>query len=398
MERSEILVHISAPCGRSDDARYRAQIEAILGFQSASRQMITSLNPDGHNNHDDTISAATTDGLSQSWLPSTTTSLKESVTSPNGLPNNLAIILSDETIVSGNRQRPNGQPHSCYQEDLLESPVSVIPDSQPGRPSSDPDNLQDVDHPLSINGPHSFSCSPSASPIKRYQANSPSPKPRDGLKRPRPNERRTDESITTQIGDFTVQSTPLATSLRTNFPVPAEIKPPLPPISNGQFSTHITPTLEMLATRLERRTYRPLHQTRELDKLERGHWYLRINITELETYESIVSVKENSGACNWDMSMFSRFWSFLTEFIKEGRAGWGVWCILEDMVRAQLPRDVQRPSLREANTRQLTLKAYAWGEIASHIYLLLFLASERRVRKMGAQWRDGRDDVVIQMP
>lgn len=33
-----------------------------------------------------------------------------------------------------------------------------------------------------------------------------------------------------------------------------------------------------------------------------------------------------------------------------------------------------------------------------HIYLLLFLASERNIRGMGAQWRDARGEVVIELP
>jgi hypothetical protein len=41
---------------------------------------------------------------------------------------------------------------------------------------------------------------------------------------------------------------------------------------------------------------------------------------------------------------------------------------------------------------------YAWGEVAIHIYLLLFLASERRVRGMGAEWRDSGEEVVVKMP
>lgn len=45
----------------------------------------------------------------------------------------------------------------------------------------------------------------------------------------------------------------------------------------------------------------------------------------------------------------------------------------------------------------LTLKVYTWGEIVGHVYLLLFLASERRIRKMGAQWRDCGEEVVVQM-
>ena len=47
--------------------------------------------------------------------------------------------------------------------------------------------------------------------------------------------------------------------------------------------------------------------------------------------------------------------------------------------------------------KSLTLKVYTWGEIASHIYLLLFLASERKIRKMGAQWRDCGEEAVVQM-
>jgi hypothetical protein len=60
-----------------------------------------------------------------------------------------------------------------------------------------------------------------------------------------------------------------------------------------------------------------------------------------------------------------------------------VWCILE--------RDVLLSD-------RVTLKVYAWGEVAMHVYLLLFLASERRIRGMGAQWRDYREEVVVQMP
>lgn len=378
MERSEILVHISAPCGVSDDARYRAQVEAILGFQSASRQVITSRADNSRSDHDDTTSAATSDGL-----PSNRTPPQKPVIPLNDIPNHPAMMISNGIIAL------ERQPHSCSQTDFLDSPVSVIPDSQPGRLSSDPDNLQNVDRQPSTIPPPWPPCSPDVPPTKRDRTISLSP--RGGLKKPRHIQRKADEADIAQTGDLAVLPT-------TSFPAPAEIRPPLPPISREQFITHITPTLEMLATRLKGRTYSPLQQTRELHKLERGHWYLRINVIEAETHESNVSTEGSNGACNWDISMFSRFWSFLADFIKEGRAGWGVWCILEDVPNSQSPRDSLRSAWREVNIRQLTLKTYAWGEIAFHVYLLLFLASERRVRKMGARWRDGRGDVVIHMP
>lgn len=82
---------------------------------------------------------------------------------------------------------------------------------------------------------------------------------------------------------------------------------------------------------------------------------------------------------------------------KDSRAGWGVWCILEytDVSPSFL---IAAPVHSANEVVQVQLKVYAWGEIAMHIYLLLFLASERRVRGMGLQWRDSRDEIVVQMP
>ncbi|KAE8326840.1 hypothetical protein BDV39DRAFT_85170 [Aspergillus sergii] len=394
MENSEILVHISAPCGVSDDAHYRAQVEAILGFQSTSRQVLTLKPDDNNNGHDYTISTATSDELFRPQLPSNNMPLQDPVVPTNDTSNKPAIIISNETIEYEEHELSNGQSHDSSAKDYLDTPVSVIPDSQAGRPSSDTANLQDVDHQLSTIRAPSFPCSADLIRAKRYQTHSPPL--RSGRKKLRHSPCTNDKANATQIGDSAVQSTALSTFVSTSLPV--EIRPPLPPVSKEKFTTHITPTLEMLAARLKSRTYRPLEQNRELDKLERGHWYLRINVVEAEAHDTTIPWQQSDGACIWDMSTFCRFWSFLSEFIKEGRAGWGVWCILEDLLSAQLPHNTQEPALREMGIRQLTLKTYAWGEIASHIYLVLFLASERRIRNMGARWRDSRDDVVIQMP
>lgn len=113
----------------------------------------------------------------------------------------------------------------------------------------------------------------------------------------------------------------------------------------------------------------------------------------------------------WDRELFSRFWGFLEDLIaKEGRAGWGVWCVLEReerVVESGADRDLvpdrgcdlhhPTPHLPNPDAGNFALKVYTWGEIAPHIYLLLYLASERRIRGMGAQWRDASEGVVIQM-
>ncbi|EAU32074.1 predicted protein [Aspergillus terreus NIH2624] len=174
----EILVHIAAPSSLRDDVRYRAQVDALLAFQpvAASRQRI----PIG---------------------PSADSAISE---------------LEDD------------------------SPVSVIPDSQPDAAISADTDLDIVDIPLSN---PSTSASASVSRI-------------DSTKQDAAGTQNTEKRPSVSLSQL-----------------PLQIQSPLPPISTAAFTSHITPTLAMLASRLRSaRTYTPLHQTRPLDKLERGHW------------------------------------------------------------------------------------------------------------------------------
>ncbi|GLI78295.1 hypothetical protein PoHVEF18_006605 [Penicillium ochrochloron] len=180
----------------------------------------------------------------------------------------------------------------------------------------------------------------------------------------------------------------------------------------------------MLTQRLKpTRTYKPTHQARDLDKLERGYWAMRIDIVPkaaesepapAQTHEQEqFSAKDVPGSGSgsdlpqtWTETQFTHFWTFLSDFIaKEARAGWGVWCIV-DRVEAQpqpqahLPNPHTHTNARIAGETHIPvqLKVYAWGEVAMHIYLMLYLASERRVRGMGLRWVDSWEEVVIQMP
>ncbi|KAL2817317.1 hypothetical protein BJX63DRAFT_108968 [Aspergillus granulosus] len=394
MDKSEILVHISGPSGAGDDARYRAQVEAILNFQSHSRELIT-------------FGA----GETQSHL---TSSPPPSGTSPR--PNTNGSVNSPPRIPIQVAKRP------ASPNDSLGSPVSVIPDSQPQQSEFIAESRY---------------LSSSSFPSKRPRVDSPSssfnhfqPDEVQHLDPAGNHDPATDAStiintqsttnVTTQ-GEQENEAEPAHPPEKqeqkqwVDLPsLPLEIKPPPPPISQSPFTTHITPTLEMLTDRLKSlRTYNPTHQARDLHDLERGYWYLRINITSLNS-EKPSPVATSPGPSTWDTPLFLKFWTFLSDFIaKEGRAGWGVWCIAEDE-STTTSRTTGSPDTHEVeegpgpplphsgttpgNAQQLAVKVYAWGEIVSHIYLLLFLASERRVRKMGAQWRDARDEVVIQMP
>ncbi|KAL4736821.1 hypothetical protein BDV11DRAFT_7257 [Aspergillus similis] len=404
MDKSEILVHVSAPSSAVDDARYRAQVEAILNFQSHSRETITLTSPvletadprkihtpplldqavEQDGSQDDRNSLATP----VSVIPDSQPELQQKCAESESLT---LLPVAETTRVSScipskrprvdspppveNSPLDNGQVHcDITARDRKASREHASPTTTTNTltiPGEEHENLDDENRLRSASPEPA--AGPEPGPAAEAEASSP------------PNCRGKGYS-------------PILPSL------PLEIRPPPPPISSSPFTTHITPTLEMLSNRLKSpRTYNPIFQTRDLDILERGYWYLRLTLvpgfeSESENQNQTAARTSSMVLC-WDKPLFTRFWTFLSDFIsKEGRAGWGVWCILEEWERDSDASGEDATSTKPIVAQSVCLKVYAWGEIASHIYLLLFLASERRVRKMGAQWRDGRDDVVIQMP
>ncbi|PLN75600.1 hypothetical protein BDW42DRAFT_34435 [Aspergillus taichungensis] len=355
----EVLVHISAPSGVADDARYRAQVEAILNFRCVSRQaIVTSAGPD-----EDTQD-------------------------------------NDNQTTEEAAAHPGVQFTECNAEFLDSSLVSVIPDSQP---SQGPPLKRPRIHPPSPSPPPPPplpSRGDPGSPGNPEETGNPSqPSAASPRTQPPPPSPSTQETTTTTT---------------TSIALPLQIHPPNPPPSTAPFTTHITPTLAMLTTRLKSpRTYTPIQQTRALTNLERGHWTVPIDLITTTTPPLSPSPNPETKPQDfppntWPLPLFTRFWTFLSDFISEGRAGWGVWCSLEGDTTNKINEDhtwqPHQPPKEEGKESKLIphiqptiLKVYAWGEVAEHIYLLLFLASERRIRRMGARWRDSRDEVVIVM-
>jgi hypothetical protein len=146
----------------------------------------------------------------------------------------------------------------------------------------------------------------------------------------------------------------------------------------------------MLAERMNlERHFRPAHQARALHTLERGYWFLRLPID--------TSDPRGAPAPFWSLELFVQFWNYLSTFIaQEGRAGWGVWCIcdLEEGAHNGGNDNIEASSGRV----YLTVKVFTWGEIAPHIYLLLYLATDKRVKTLpGLEWRDSKEEPVIRM-
>ncbi|KAJ5625437.1 hypothetical protein N7510_001746 [Penicillium lagena] len=422
----EILVHVAAPSASTDDARYRAQVAAILHFQRASRQPVwlgfDSDSPDERDDrqrHDKHLHSSTevisvpSSLLSQpqrarSSGPSECRRAVSPYIGRSGRVTQPQARLSDASTQDGHTSDPREGVQN--RRESLESLISVIPDSQPeilaesdsaARLHSAPSSQSSADLPalkrrrIQPSSPAQLSVKAIAPP----RASSPVFKQSTGKQ---PAGQRHNGIPTQSLADRATY-----TNLTT---LPLEIHPPPPPISNTHFTTHITPTLSMLAERLKpSRTYKPVQQARDLEKLERGHWVVHINILDppeeqqgqqQQQQNPDPTRKSSAHRHDWDAALFHRFWTFLSDFVaRDARAGWGVWCILE-----KAEKDTH-PSLRSGgdvasalSMTPVSLKVYAWGEVAVHVYLLLFLASERRIRGMGAQWRDARGEVIIELP
>lgn len=418
MEPPEILVHVSAPSGASDDARYRAQVEAILAFQAISRRDILRDEGDEVQNStlsnecrdDQTDGEARLDGLGDSGT--------DCINVDNAGPPPLDSPASD---VRDRREHENLRSLSAskkaspkkairLENDSLGTPISVIPDSQPQGPELEYTHIHR---------------DPDADPVDNRTSNPPSkrrrldisPKSHGSLipnhpltTRPSTNANANANTVPEKVTATTTSLAGLNVNPDLNFNLPQTIHPPPPKVSHNPFKTHITPTLSMLTTRLSpSRIYKPLEQSRALHPLERGYWYLTFSISVNPSSTEADSPNPNPNPNIWTASQFSHFWSFLSSFISaEGRAGWGVWCFLdrlEDSPSSGKEGEGREGGGKEGTTTMTTpattsvaLKVYAWGEIACHVYLLLYLSSQRRVRRMGAQWRDAGEEVVVQMP
>jgi hypothetical protein len=140
-----------------------------------------------------------------------------------------------------------------------------------------------------------------------------------------------------------------------------EIHPPPPETSIKDLTPEmlITTSLHHLALKMPLRTaFRPKDQTRELRPMERGHWAVE--------------------CVNWDPGLRKRCWECLGAFVGKGLVGWGVWCVRDEEFE--------------------TLKVYCWGVTVGHVYLLLYIASESKLKAVGSRWIGGNGEPVITMP
>ena len=111
----------------------------------------------------------------------------------------------------------------------------------------------------------------------------------------------------------------------------------------------------------------------------------------------------------WTEEEFVRFWGNLEECVGEGKWGWGVKVFREecteeaDEVRKphdDLPSSPPKSDAVKAERereRRVLLKVTTWGELIPHIWILLWLMSDKLTAYIPMEWRAGDDGVVVKM-
>ena len=171
---------------------------------------------------------------------------------------------------------------------------------------------------------------------------------------------RTKEVTSSRVTMVATSSVP-SSQAKLNWGEKLEIRPPPPRTSIKNLTPEmlITPSLEQLAQKMRlAAAFRPTDQTRDLRPMERGHWVVKCK--------------------NWDSGVQKRCWECLGNFIGRGLGGWGVWCVRDE--------DLD------------TIKVYCWGTTVGHVYLLLYMASESKIKRAGVRWIGGDGETIITMP
>ncbi|KAI2467699.1 hypothetical protein F4781DRAFT_400848 [Annulohypoxylon bovei var. microspora] len=139
-----------------------------------------------------------------------------------------------------------------------------------------------------------------------------------------------------------------------------ELRAPDPPTSMAEVEpdSFITAGFKKLAQDLDiSKRYRPKETKRELRPFERGYWLVDCSA--------------------WDSQLKRDAWAYMANYVGTGVAGWGVWC------------------RRDSDFRWL--RVYCWGLVTAHVYLLLYLASQRKILYTGSSWVDSEGISVVVM-
>jgi hypothetical protein len=111
----------------------------------------------------------------------------------------------------------------------------------------------------------------------------------------------------------------------------------------------------------------------------------------------------------WTEEEFVRFWGTLEECVGDGKWGWGIRVFREELAddgnntgkqRGDLPSPLRADDAvgaERGRERRVLLKVTTWGEVIPHIWILLWLMSDKLTAYIPMEWWAGDDSVVVKM-
>lgn len=215
----------------------------------------------------------------------------------------------------------------------------------------------------------------------------------------------------------------------------AEVAAPAPSVGEERFSTHITQALRDFASQLPfARFFRPVNVARDVKVLERGHWLMDITLvsdevaeaarfaarhetqgpTMLERFQGATAAErlrkydeaKRDGSLHafgqssdskaqglWTEDELVQFWKSVSSFIVNGKAGWGTRLVGEQL-SGQVPGLAGERQPYEARLR---IRIFTWGECLGHIYLAVWVLSDKLAARIPMIWIAGNGEQVVRM-
>ncbi|KAI9781921.1 MAG: hypothetical protein M1816_002144 [Peltula sp. TS41687] len=468
----QILVHISAASGAQDDARYRAQAAGYLTFEKISsspkdiassprqirepffaredlRDFLDLAGTDtwaqsGHDVHSSSESNSRNGELSTSRKRPR---LSGTMMTPRKRQAIVATPLPSTRHVSSSQPTTGGYEHSSPEEEeshvtaaaefffpqlsppnnrrtnnnndnnnrplniektphSWQTPPSIVPDSQPSRTSRRTSIRRSISLPAAppTPSPHLPNTQAAAAATAITQP-APFPEPH-----PNPSYEISTQNPPASLPLLLVPPPPPPPAPPPTNTLPSSPRPtpnPTPPFLKSQSkaihpphaatglhpaptsaTTLLTPSLLLLdkTLSLEKRFQQRIkRQTRPLAPFERGYWHVDVSSFSAESR--------------------ARFWSFLQDFVGRGKAGWGVWV---DGDGEEEEEEDEEGGQQRGDVMDDGLRVFCWGGIVGHVWLMLWLGSERRIIRArgvaegggkgeGPRWVDAVGEVVVEM-
>lgn len=212
--------------------------------------------------------------------------------------------------------------------------------------------------------------------------------------------------------------------------LPDTIEAPPPPTGTGPFVTHVSSALSIMITRLPlAKHFRPVTVARDVRVLERGHWSIRVKIASerevadarrpLEQCHIVTALNEHMAGANslerearydswkaaggklsqlglskrcdlWTEAEFLAFWESLKAYVEDGKAGHGLSVAKDWAAEAVTPG-------RSTQSAYARIRVYTWAEVLGHMWVALWVLSDKKTAYIPMEWLSTDDTVVVTM-